>query len=262
DASARTEMSAVRRSAVRGRSSWRVSTGVWSCSLRPDMRIGMRTAPLVMVVDAASRARTGTAGSCRGTSEESRGTIGRHMRWRGASCLERRERSCPPLASVRVRRPSRRRQLNGTFASACRTSSSSTAVTPISSAHLPGLAVFASSHSGGSVMPWHTHDAATVCCVMNGAFTEYWRGHALECSTATVKVTPAGEPHWNRFGEAETLGLMVEVQPQVYARSRPIERVLDSLVHVNGGELAFIARRIWRELDARDAAAPLALEGL
>jgi AraC family transcriptional regulator len=111
-------------------------------------------------------------------------------------------------------------------------------------------------------MPWHTHDAATVCCVMNGAFTEYWRGHALECSTATVKVTPAGEPHWNRFGEAETLGLMVEVQPQVYARSRPIERVLDSLVHVNGGELAFIARRIWRELDARDAAAPLALEGL
>lgn len=111
-------------------------------------------------------------------------------------------------------------------------------------------------------MPWHTHDAATVCCVLNGAFTEYWRGHALACTSATVKVTPAGEPHWNRFGEVETLGLLVEVQPQVYASSRGVERALDSLVHVNGGELALIGRKIWRELGARDAAAPLALEGL
>src|SRR5690606_30428636 len=62
--------------------------------------------------------------------------------------------------------------------------------------------------------------------------------------------------------EVETLGLMVEVQPQVYASSQAVERALDSLVHVNGGELAFIARKIWRELGASDAAAPLALEGL
>ncbi|HLV25978.1 MAG TPA: AraC family transcriptional regulator [Gemmatimonadales bacterium] len=135
-------------------------------------------------------------------------------------------------------------------------------MTPINSARLPGLAVSASAHSGGTVMPWHTHDGATVCCVLDGAFTEYWRGHALECSSATVKVTPAGEPHWNRFGAVETRGLMVEVEPQVFAASRGIRNALDSLVHVSGGELAFLSRRIWRELGERDAAAPLALEGL
>lgn len=132
----------------------------------------------------------------------------------------------------------------------------------ISSTHLPGLAVFASSHSSGSVMPWHTHNGATVCCVLNGAFTEYWRGHALECTNATVKVTPAGEPHWNRFGSVDTLGLMVEVQQQLFENYRAVDRALDSLVHVHGGELAFLARRIWNELGEQDAAAPLALEGL
>lgn len=137
-------------------------------------------------------------------------------------------------------------------------------MTPIHSARLPGLSLAASSHAPGSVLPTHTHDGPTVCCVLNGGFTEYWRGHALECAPATVKVTPAGEPHWNRFGSGETLGLMVEIGRDFEAvgGSRNLARTLDELVHVSGGVPAAIARRIWMELGARDAAAALALEGL
>src|SRR5690606_25683414 len=89
-----------------------------------------------------------------------------------------------------------------------------------------------------------------------------WRGHALDCAPATVKVTPAGEPHWNRFGTGETRGIMVEIGQDFEMGSRRISRTLDDLIHVSGGAPAAIARRIWREMGARDAAAALALEGL
>lgn len=135
-------------------------------------------------------------------------------------------------------------------------------MTPLHSTRLPGLALVASSHAPGSVLPTHTHGGATVCCVLNGGFTEYWRGHALDCAPATVKVTPAGEPHWNRFGTGETRGIMVEIGQDFEMGSRRISRTLDDLIHVSGGAPAAIARRIWREMGARDAAAALALEGL
>lgn len=137
-------------------------------------------------------------------------------------------------------------------------------MTPIHSARLPGLSLAASSHAAGSVLPTHTHAGPTVCCVLNGGFTEYWRGHALECAPATVKVTPAGEPHWNRFGTGETRGLIVEIGRDFDSAggSRRLARTLDDLIHVSGGAPAAIARRIWLELGARDAAASLALEGL
>lgn len=135
-------------------------------------------------------------------------------------------------------------------------------MTSLHVAHVPGFAVHASQHAPESVLPRHTHEGPTVCCVMRGAFTEYLRGHALECTANTVKVTPAGEPHWNRFGSGATLGLMVELEPHWASDAPRLSSLLDELVHVQGGHAAMLARRIWRELDETDDAAPLAVEGL
>src|SRR5688572_31243079 len=72
---------------------------------------------------------------------------------------------------------------------------------------VPGFALRLGVHSGRSDLPRHCHDDPTICYVIRGGFTEYSRGEVAECGSATLKVMPAGEPHSNRFGDADTQGL-------------------------------------------------------
>ena len=65
-------------------------------------------------------------------------------------------------------------------------------------------------HRAGSALAWHTHPGPTLCFVYAGAFTETFAGATLECTPGTLKITPAGEPHCNRFGREDTHGLLVE----------------------------------------------------
>lgn len=127
---------------------------------------------------------------------------------------------------------------------------------------LPGFVLKLGAHPGGSEIARHFHDDPTICYVLRGGFTEYSRGEAADCGADTLKLMPAGEPHSNRFGLAETRGLRIEVDRERFAEVPAIHRVLDERKHASGGRGAALALRMVSELTAADTAGPIAAEGL
>jgi AraC family transcriptional regulator len=117
-------------------------------------------------------------------------------------------------------------------------------------------------HPAGSALPWHTHRGPTLCFVYAGTFTERFAGATLECSPGTLKITPAGDPHCNQFGRGETHGLLVEADATRVESLGEYAAVLDERRSYRDDGLAVLAWRVAGELHRRDAAAPLAIEGL
>lgn len=126
----------------------------------------------------------------------------------------------------------------------------------------PGLVLTVGTHAAGSMLARHAHDDPTLCYVLRGRFTEYARGLAADCGAETLKITPAGEPHWNRFGPAETRGLRLDVDRARFADTPSIFRMLDERLQIRGGPAGTLVRRIVGELESEDDAARLVAEGL
>ncbi|HSJ24493.1 MAG TPA: AraC family transcriptional regulator [Longimicrobiales bacterium] len=108
----------------------------------------------------------------------------------------------------------------------------------------------------------HTHDLPTICSVQHGSFTEYYPGKAVECGGGTLKVTPAGEPHWNRFDGVTTFGLRIDVDPGRFNGHGPVRRMLGERIFLTAGVLDALTRDIAAEVRGRDTVAPVAAEGL
>jgi AraC family transcriptional regulator len=77
-----------------------------------------------------------------------------------------------------------------------------------------------------------------------------------------MKITPAGERHWDRFSRGDVRGLLIEPSDAQVAAIRPHSAVLDERLSFHGGLLSGIARRVHDEMRRMDATAPLAIEGL
>ena len=127
---------------------------------------------------------------------------------------------------------------------------------------VPGFALRLGVHSSHSSLAPHSHDDPTICYVVRGGFTEYSRGEAAQCGTATLKVTPAGESHSNLFGETETQGLRIDVDRGRFAEVPAIYRSLDERHHTRGGRAGQLARHLVGELSAPDPTGSIAAEGL
>lgn len=133
---------------------------------------------------------------------------------------------------------------------------------PIPTLRIPGFTLTAGVHAKGAELPWHAHDGATICLAVRGAFREYGHGRVTICYPSTLKVTPAGEPHWNRFDLGDTRGLLIEVDGSRRATLGELAGTLDERWQSDGGVAAAVAHRVYDEFIQRDSATPLAVEGL
>ncbi len=134
--------------------------------------------------------------------------------------------------------------------------------TQLKTARVAGFTLTEGIHPAGSSLPWHTHDGPTICYVLQGAFTEISGGESLDCVPATLKVTPAGERHCDRFDRGDARGLLIEADTSRVKAIRPHSDVLEERVNFKGGMPAEIAKRVYGEFRRMDDAAPLAIEGL
>jgi AraC family transcriptional regulator len=132
------------------------------------------------------------------------------------------------------------------------------------STHLsvPGFDVMSGVHEAASVLERHSHDTPTICCVRYGRFTEYYPGKAVDCDARTLKVTPAGEPHWNRFDRCTTLGLRIDVDTGRFEGVPEIQRLLNERVFLSAGEFTPLTGQLVTELARGGALGALAAEGL
>jgi AraC family transcriptional regulator len=129
-------------------------------------------------------------------------------------------------------------------------------------ARVAGFTLTEGVHSAGSSLPWHTHDGPTICYLLEGAFVEVGSGKSVTCTAATLKFTPAGDRHCDRFELGDAHGLLIEADPARVETVRAHSAVLEDRAVFQGGVPAGIAKRIYEELRLMDQAAPLAIEGL
>ncbi len=127
---------------------------------------------------------------------------------------------------------------------------------------VPGFVLKLGEHPGGSMLPRHEHDDPTICYVLRGGFTEHTARDSVDCGVGTLKVMPAGEPHWNRFGSVATRGLRIDVDRERFVEVPAIHRLLGEKQHLTGGRGGELVRRMVTELSAADSAGPIAAEGL
>jgi AraC family transcriptional regulator len=125
-----------------------------------------------------------------------------------------------------------------------------------------GFTVTEGIHKDGTQLPWHHHETPTICFVLQGGFMEMWRGGSITCTSSTLKITPAGERHWDRFNRGDVRGLLIEADDSQVAAIRPYSAVLDGRVSFHGGLISSIAWRVYDEMRRMDTTAPLAIEGL
>jgi AraC family transcriptional regulator len=127
---------------------------------------------------------------------------------------------------------------------------------------VPGFVLRLGVHAGNSRLPRHTHEDPTICYVLAGRFSEYSRGQVADCEGETLKVTPAGEVHWNRFGDAQTFGLRIDVDRRRFQDSPAIFRALDERFCRRGSAAGELARRLATEIAFADDVGHVAAEGL
>jgi AraC family transcriptional regulator len=127
---------------------------------------------------------------------------------------------------------------------------------------LPGFVVTVGVHAASTSLPRHEHDLPTLCIVRQGRFTEYYPGKSVDCDSRMVKVTPAGEPHWNRFDCGNTLGARVDVETDRFADAPAVRRLLDERAFFRSAAFDGVAHRLLRELSHADGATAVAAEGL
>lgn len=104
----------------------------------------------------------------------------------------------------------------------------------------------------------HRHPLATVAVILGGGFAGVYRQGERDCNTRSVIVEPAGEPHGNRFGPAETsiLSLSLAAGQEVPG----VESVARRFSFARDAYAELIARRAVTELDRPDDVTPLAVE--
>jgi AraC family transcriptional regulator len=133
---------------------------------------------------------------------------------------------------------------------------------PVTTLSVPGFDVLSGVHEPASVLGRHTHDLPTICCVRYGRFTEYYPGKAVDCDAGTVKITPAGEPHWNRFARVPTFGLRIDVDATRFDGVPEVSRMLDERLFFSAGVFDLVTRQLVLELARGDPLARIAAEGL
>lgn len=126
----------------------------------------------------------------------------------------------------------------------------------------PRFTLTESVYAGGSEIPKHAHEHAYCGVLLDGFYTENFGGRVRECTRATVVFHPSGEEHTERFGANGGRLFRIEPKPTCLAQIRQCSNVLDRPATFQGGALAHLSMRLYREFRRNDALAPLAIEGL
>lgn len=110
--------------------------------------------------------------------------------------------------------------------------------------------------------PEHTHKQALFCFVMQGNYTETYGGKTRECSSSTLLYHPPGELHAEHFHGAGGRSFIIEIASGWLTQVRQELTVADNHSGFQGGVFEALARKLYREFDQLDGAAPLIIEGL
>lgn len=108
----------------------------------------------------------------------------------------------------------------------------------------------------------HSHRHACFCFVLQGAYTELYRGKAIECNASNLIFRPAEEVHSDSFGDSIVRCFIIEVDTGWLMRLHDHSIRIDGPASFQSGSLAWLAMRLREESQQTDSFTPIAIEGL
>jgi len=109
----------------------------------------------------------------------------------------------------------------------------------------------------------HRHPAGVVSVMLEGGFETDIAGRLLRSDPGVAVVEPVEERHAHRVGTAGARTVTIEVPPEATEELLgKLRSVLDTPRCTFDGNALMLGSRLAAEIDAKDAAAPIAAEGL
>jgi AraC family transcriptional regulator len=108
----------------------------------------------------------------------------------------------------------------------------------------------------------HAHERAGFCLVLQGSYTENYRTKTLACKPRTVTFSPAEEQHSNHFTNTGSHCFLIDIDPRWLHRVSEHRVRLDKPTNSHGGDLTWLATKLYREFQEMDEASELTIEGL
>lgn len=108
----------------------------------------------------------------------------------------------------------------------------------------------------------HVHEWACVSVILDGRFEQRFPGQTVDCLPGAVLAKPPFERHADRWFEAWTRHLMIEIDPARHHELGDSQVVAEEVKWLNEVDLHPITLAITRELVRQDSVTPLAVEGL
>jgi len=130
------------------------------------------------------------------------------------------------------------------------------------SRHLVGLKVSETLYAPELTIPWHEHEKAGFCFVMEGAYEERFGRRRRDCDRGVLVLHPAGEQHADRHRNATVRLLNVEFDCNRLRAIQDVAAVLHDSLDLRGPEFMRFGLRLEREFRRSDTASDLALEAL
>lgn len=132
----------------------------------------------------------------------------------------------------------------------------------IDSKVIAGFHLTETAYAPGVEVPRHSHPHACFCFVLQGTYTELYRGKAIDCRPSHLVFRPAEEVHSDHFGGLGVRCFIIEVEAQWLMRLRERSFRMDEPAIFQGCSLAWLAMKLRRESQQADAFTSLAVEGL
>lgn len=127
---------------------------------------------------------------------------------------------------------------------------------------LAGLKVSETLYAPELTIPWHEHENASFCFVLEGAYEERFGRRQRECDRGVLVSHPAGKRHADRHGNAPVRLLNVEFDCNRLRSIQDVAAVLHDSLDLRGPEFIRFGLRLEREFRRSDAASDLAVEAL
>ena len=117
-------------------------------------------------------------------------------------------------------------------------------------------------YEGGRKLPKHTHELAFFCLLLDGAYTESYASGSFSYRPYTTVFHPPDSMHQSEMSRQDCHFFNIEVPNEWLDRLREYAPTPETFPDLHGGEVTWLAMRLYREYREPDACSPLVVEGL
>src|SRR6267143_216087 len=124
---------------------------------------------------------------------------------------------------------------------------------------IAGFTLTETAYLPGLTLPKHSHEQAYFCFVLQGRFTEIYGKHSRSCRPSTLIFHPAGEIHSDNF---HTGVRCFNIQLTTSWLKRAQSGIINAPAKFSGGQVGYLAARLYSEFRRLDEFSSLVVEGL